>query len=335
MSKKEKNPWYLLGIDDLMLYGPAPVADWALGHCAYVTDNHAFNKSDLEYRTGGAMSASRYSFTSVWFVNSDGDRLVNHDGNRTLALRAALPFSEIDPIDPNGERVTDELTEYVDRSRTYARKIADKETSDKVKWAVDDGVVNVVGNYTTDSKKHDDYCESFVGISNPVYEIDGKYYAVSNANLCEKKQTFSNGQEVSQGEPVVYEIELMRFLVHKDRPNVAVSTFGIASGVRYLDKETFLDSLNADTKLIKIEPSVLTEAKPVNTTIQVFQKLVDLQTEVISHQVAIQSSQEEMGTLIDGLGSKEDVTAVRNMLNQIKPLLEKDAGLKPAERGRS
>ncbi len=110
--------------------------------------------------------------------------------------------------------------------------------------------ISLNGNsYITDSKKYDEYDESFEPQVHIEYEYNGKRYIRVKANSCYNKVTLSNGEEYNRGDYVWIEVAPVKWLVD-EKARIMLADKIIFAGVQFNEISDY-ETENFDKVFIK------------------------------------------------------------------------------------
>ena len=220
----------------------AAITDFSILLGAYVSDYHIDNDSSLEGRTGFYWTKSDNGYNDAWEVGDDGVRRYSSVHERFVGARLALLFSEVSLIPTNGEsgkRAKDGVLEV--EYGYYPQKAVSRDMQERLERAYRSGNISKTrNNYTTDSRRYNDFYEKFAPKQHEEYEYNGKRYVRVEANSCFDKNTFilSNGENYRDGDNVWVEVSPVKWLVD-ERAKVMITDKLIFSGVQFNHRSNY------------------------------------------------------------------------------------------------
>lgn len=214
----------------------AAITDFSILLGGYVSDYHVDNDSSLEGRTG-----------YYWTKSDDGDndaRVVNYLGTRHWrtvdrrdgGARPALPFSSISSIPTNGvsgRKASDGVLEV--EYGYYPQKAVSRDMQERLERAFKSGGLSRTGNnYTTDSRKYDDYDAEFSPKQHQEYQYNGKRYVrvEANSDFGGGEFQLSNGEKYRDGDNVWVEVSPVKWLVD-EKAKIMLADKLIFAGVQF------------------------------------------------------------------------------------------------------
>ena len=237
----------------------------------FLTNNQlSDNKIDIIKKRGRKAAITDFSillggcFNDECYINSDtslegragrywtktpgefknGACLVIHTGNvnrsyvyqRYHGARPALPFSSISNIPTNGvsggaKKSKDGILEV--EYGYYPQKAVSKSLQTRLEQAYKDGNIKKTGNkYTTDSRRYDEYYETFSKRELEEFEFEGHRYVRVEANLSDKRCILSNGENYNYGDIVWVEVSPVKWLVD-EKEKIMLSDKILFAGVQF------------------------------------------------------------------------------------------------------
>ena len=209
----------------------------------YILLGGYFNDEFLIYNDTSIERAGYYwTKTSGGFNNCT--RVVFYDGlvislsvsERNYGARPALPFSSISNIPTNGvssgtKKSKDGILEV--EYGYYPQKAVSKILQNKLEQVYKDGNIKETGNkYTTDSRRDDEYDETFSKRELEEFEFEGHRYVRVEANFCDEDWTLSNGENYNYGDIVWVEVSPVKWLVDENE-KIMLSDKILFAGVQF------------------------------------------------------------------------------------------------------
>ena len=214
----------------------AAITDFSILLGAYVSDYHVDNDSSLEGRTGYYWTKSDDGDNDARVVDGSGRRSCRNVLERGGGARPALPFSSISSIPTNGvsgKRAGDGVLEV--EYGFYPQKAVSKDMQERLERAFKSGSLSRTGkNYTTDSRRYDDYDAEFSPKQHQEYQYNGKRYVrvEANSDFGGGEFQLSNGEKYRDGDNVWVEVSPVKWLVD-ERAKIMLTDKLIFSGVQF------------------------------------------------------------------------------------------------------
>ncbi len=221
----------------------AAITDFSILLGGYVSDTYIDNDTSLEGRAG-------YYWTKTSGGFNNCVRLGTLDGNigdstvytRDNGARPALPFSSISNIPTNGvsreaKKSKDGILEV--EYGYYPQKAVSKILQNRLEQAYKDGNIKETGNkYTTDSRRRNEYDETFSKRELEEFEFEGHRYVRVEANFCDEDCTLSNGENYNYGDIVWVEVSPVKWLVD-EKEKIMLSDKILFAGIQFNNAETY------------------------------------------------------------------------------------------------
>ena len=169
-------------------------------------------------------------------VDGSGRRSCRNVLERGGGARPALPFSSISSIPTNGvsgKRAKDGVLEV--EYGFYPQKAVSKDMQERLESAFESGSLSRTGeNYTTDSRRYDDYDAEFSPKQHQEYQYNGKRYVrvEANSDFGGGEFQLSNGEKYRDGDNVWVEVSPVKWLVD-ERAKIMLTDKLIFSGVQF------------------------------------------------------------------------------------------------------
>lgn len=190
----------------------------------------------LEGRTGFYWTKSDDGDNDARVVDGSGRRSCRNVLERGGGARPALPFSSISSIPTNGvsgKRAGDGVLEV--EYGFYPQKAVSKDMQERLERAFKSGSLSRTGkNYTTDSRRYDDYDAEFSPKQHQEYQYNGKRYVrvEANSDFGGGEFQLSNGEKYRDGDNVWVEVSPVKWLVD-ERAKIMLTDKLIFSGVQF------------------------------------------------------------------------------------------------------
>ena len=214
----------------------AAITDFSILLGGYVSDYNIDSDSSLEGRTGFYWTKSDDGDNAARVVLVDGSSDWNRVDGRNGGARPALPFSSISSIPTNGvsgKRAGDGVLEV--EYGFYPQKAVSKDMQERLERAFKSGSLSRTGkNYTTDSRRYDDYDAEFSPKQHQEYQYNGKRYVrvEANSDFGGGEFQLSNGEKYRDGDNVWVEVSPVKWLVD-ERAKIMLTDKLIFSGVQF------------------------------------------------------------------------------------------------------
>ena len=211
----------------------AAITDFSILLGGFVSNNyHVDGYNSLDKRTGYYWTKTDDGDNDARVVDTAGD---SHNCNvyeRTGGLRPALSFSSIHQISTNkvSGRAKDGILEV--EYGYYPRSAVSKNLQKELEKMYNQGHLNVKRNYTTDSRKYDEYDKPFLHQIHVEYEYNGKKYVRVKANPYNDEFTLSNKETYNRGDYVWVEIEPVKWLVD-EKAKIMITEELIVAGIQF------------------------------------------------------------------------------------------------------
>ena len=218
--------------------GKCAISDFAILLGAYVSsDYHVDGDNSMRGRTGWWYLSSSDGDGYVRGVNEDGDRSWTSAGQRSGAVRPALPFSNISDISLNGVKGRHGFLEV--EYGEYPQYAVDTNLGRILDDSFQAGVLRRTGKtYTTDSRRWNANSERFSPVQHEEFEYNGKRYVRVKSNDTDENIKLSNGVTVHPGMYVWLEVSPIKWIVD-DRAKMLVSKTLLASGIRFCNDRQY------------------------------------------------------------------------------------------------
>lgn len=197
---------------------------------------HIDGDDSLEGRTGFYWTKSDDGDNDARVVDGSGRRSCHNVLERGGGARPALPFSSISSIPTNGvsgKRAKDGVLEV--EYGFYPQKAVSKDMQERLESAFESGSLSRTGkNYTTDSRRYDDYDAEFSPKQHQEYQYNGKRYVrvEANSDFGGGEFQLSNGEKYRDGDNVWVEVSPVKWLVD-ERAKIMLTDKLIFSGVQF------------------------------------------------------------------------------------------------------
>ena len=197
---------------------------------------HIDGDDSLEDRTGFYWTKSDDGDNDARVVDGSGRRSCRNVLERGGGARPALPFSSISSIPTNGvsgKRAKDGVLEV--EYGFYPQKAVSKDMQERLESAFESGSLSRTGkNYTTDSRRYDDYDAEFSPKQHQEYQYNGKRYVrvEANSDFGGGEFQLSNGEKYRDGDNVWVEVSPVKWLVD-ERAKIMLTDKLIFSGVQF------------------------------------------------------------------------------------------------------
>lgn len=197
---------------------------------------HIDGDDSLEGRTGFYWTKSDDGDNDARVVDGSGRRSCRNVLERGGGARPALPFSSISSIPTNGvsgKRAKDGVLEV--EYGFYPQKAVSKDMQERLESAFKSGSLSRTGkNYTTDSRRYDDYDAEFSPKQHQEYQYNGKRYVrvEANSDFGGGEFQLSNGEKYRDGDNVWVEVSPVKWLVD-ERAKIMLTDKLIFSGVQF------------------------------------------------------------------------------------------------------
>lgn len=197
---------------------------------------HIDGDDSLEGRTGFYWTKSDDGDNDARVVDGSGRRSCHNVLERGGGARPALPFSSISSIPTNGvsgKRAGDGVLEV--EYGFYPQKAVSKDMQERLERAFKSGSLSRTGkNYTTDSRRYDDYDAEFSPKQHQEYQYNGKRYVrvEANSDFGGGEFQLSNGEKYRDGDNVWVEVSPVKWLVD-ERAKIMLTDKLIFSGVQF------------------------------------------------------------------------------------------------------
>lgn len=197
---------------------------------------HIDGDDSLEGRTGFYWTKSDDGDNDARVVDGSGRRSCRNVLERGGGARPALPFSSISSIPTNGvsgKRAKDGVLEV--EYGFYPQKAVSKDMKERLESAFESGSLSRTGkNYTTDSRRYDDYDAEFSPKQHQEYQYNGKRYVrvEANSDFGGGEFQLSNGEKYRDGDNVWVEVSPVKWLVD-ERAKIMLTDKLIFSGVQF------------------------------------------------------------------------------------------------------
>ena len=197
---------------------------------------HIDGDDSLEGRTGFYWTKSDDGDNDARGVDGSGRRSCRNVLERGGGARPALPFSSISSIPTNGvsgKRAKDGVLEV--EYGFYPQKAVSKDMQERLESAFKSGSLSRTGkNYTTDSRRYDDYDAEFSPKQHQEYQYNGKRYVrvEANSDFGGGEFQLSNGEKYRDGDNVWVEVSPVKWLVD-ERAKIMLTDKLIFSGVQF------------------------------------------------------------------------------------------------------
>ena len=197
---------------------------------------HIDGDDSLEGRTGFYWTKSDDGDNDARVVDGSGRRSCRNVLERGGGARPALPFSSISSIPTNGvsgKRAGDGVLEV--EYGFYPQKAVSKDMQERLERAFKSGSLSRTGkNYTTDSRRYDDYDAEFSPKQHQEYQYNGKRYVrvEANSDFGGGEFQLSNGEKYRDGDNVWVEVSPVKWLVD-ERAKIMLTDKLIFSGVQF------------------------------------------------------------------------------------------------------
>ena len=197
---------------------------------------HIDGDDSLEGRTGFYWTKSDDGDNDARVVDGSGRRSCRNVLERGGGARPALPFSSISSIPTNGvsgKRAKDGVLEV--EYGFYPQKAVSKDMQERLESAFESGSLSRTGkNYTTDSRRYDDYDAEFSPKQHQEYQYNGKRYVrvEANSDFGGGEFQLSNGEKYRDGDNVWVEVSPVKWLVD-ERAKIMLTDKLIFSGVQF------------------------------------------------------------------------------------------------------
>lgn len=197
---------------------------------------HIDGDDSLEGRTGFYWTKSDDGDNDARVVDGSGRRSCRNVLERGGGARPALPFSSISSIPTNGvsgKRAKDGVLEV--EYEFYPQKAVSKDMQERLESAFESGSLSRTGkNYTTDSRRYDDYDAEFSPKQHQEYQYNGKRYVrvEANSDFGGGEFQLSNGEKYRDGDNVWVEVSPVKWLVD-ERAKIMLTDKLIFSGVQF------------------------------------------------------------------------------------------------------
>lgn len=197
---------------------------------------HIDGDDSLEGRTGFYWTKSDDGDNDARVVDGSGRRSCHNVLERGGGARPALPFSSISSIPTNGvsgKRAKDGVLEV--EYGFYPQKAVSKDMQERLESAFKSGSLSRTGkNYTTDSRRYDDYDAEFSPKQHQEYQYNGKRYVrvEANSDFGGGEFQLSNGEKYRDGDNVWVEVSPVKWLVD-ERAKIMLTDKLIFSGVQF------------------------------------------------------------------------------------------------------
>ena len=214
-----------------------------LGGC--FNDEYYINDDDtsLEGRAGCYWTKTPGVFNNrACLVSNDGLLGLPYVHLRSNGARPALPFSSISNIPMNGvssgaKKSKDGILEV--EYGYYPQKAVSKILQNRLEQAYKDGNIKETGNkYTTDSRRSDEYDETFSKRELEEFEFEGHRYVRVEANLSDKRCILSNGENYNYGDIVWVEVSPVKWLVD-EKEKIMLSDKILFAGIQFNNAGTY------------------------------------------------------------------------------------------------
>ena len=218
--------------------GKCAISDFAILLGAYVSsDYHVDGDNSMRGRTGWWYLSSSDGDGDVRDVSKDGDRRWTYAGERSGAVRPALPFSNISDISLNGVKGRHGFLEV--EYGEYPQYAVDTNLGRILDDSFQAGVLRRTGKtYTTDSRRWNANSERFSPVQHEEFEYNGKRYVRVKSNDTDENFKLSNGVTVHPGMYVWLEVTPIKWIVD-DRAKMLVSKTLLASGIRFCNDRQY------------------------------------------------------------------------------------------------
>lgn len=218
----------------------AAITDFSILLGGWVDSNkyywHIDGDDSLEGRTGFYWTKSDDGDNDARMVDGSGRRSCHNVLERGGGARPALPFSSISSIPTNGvsgKRAGDGVLEV--EYGFYPQKAVSKDMQERLERAFKSGSLSRTGkNYTTDSRRYDDYDAEFSPKQHQEYQYNGKRYVrvEANSDFGGGEFQLSNGEKYRDGDNVWVEVSPVKWLVD-ERAKIMLTDKLIFSGVQF------------------------------------------------------------------------------------------------------
>lgn len=218
----------------------AAITDFSILLGGWVDSNkyywHIDGDDSLEGRTGFYWTKSDDGDNDARVVDGSGRRSCHNVLERGGGARPALPFSSISSIPTNGvsgKRAGDGVLEV--EYGFYPQKAVSKDMQERLERAFKSGSLSRTGkNYTTDSRRYDDYDAEFSPKQHQEYQYNGKRYVrvEANSDFGGGEFQLSNGEKYRDGDNVWVEVSPVKWLVD-ERAKIMLTDKLIFSGVQF------------------------------------------------------------------------------------------------------
>jgi len=218
----------------------AAITDFAILLGGFVSNNyHVDGGNALDKITGWYWTKTDDSDYDARVVNNDGSSGNYAVHERDGGVRPALPFSRIQLIPTNevSGRKKDGILEI--EYGYYPRSAVPIGMQHELEQAFEHWKLNQTGNtYTTDSRRHNDYDNSFLPQSFIEYEYNGKRYVRVKENSYYNKFILSNGETYKDGDYVWVSVEPVKWLVD-EKTKLMITEEVIVAGVQFKNKRDY------------------------------------------------------------------------------------------------
>ena len=220
----------------------AAITDFSILLGGYVSDTYIDNDTSLEGRAGFYWTKTSGGFNNSVRLVYYRDLNSNFVNLRYYGARPALPFSSISNIPTNGvsrgaKKSKDGILEV--EYGYYPQKTVSKSLQTRLEQAYKDGNIKETGNkYTTDSRRHDEYEETFSKRELEEFEFEGHRYVRAEANLSDEDCTLSNGENYNYGDIVWVEVSPVKWLVDENE-KIMLSDKILFAGIQFNNAETY------------------------------------------------------------------------------------------------
>ncbi len=214
-----------------------------------------FNKIEKEARiTDFAILLGGYYYPSIrtgyyWIkskffintINVDGDvRCYDEIYFRSNGIRPVVSYSKIKD-DISNEKINEDGVKEIEYGE-YPQNAVNRELQDKLERLYKNNeLVKTEKTYTTDSRKYDDYDESFLPQEHIEYEFEDKKYVRVKVNSFYDGNLFtlSNGEKYKDDDYVWVEVSKVKWLVDEEN-DIALSKDILVAGIQYDNAKNYV-----------------------------------------------------------------------------------------------
>ena len=216
----------------------AAITDFSVLLGGHVSNElHINNDTSLEGRAGCYWTKTpAYANGPARLVHSGGIICNYYVYKRDSGARPALPFSSVSNIPMNGvsrgtKKSKDGILEV--EYGYYPQKAVSKILQNRLEQAYKDGNIKKTRNkYTTDSRRYDEYDETFSKRELEEFEFGGHRYVRVEANLSDERCILSNEEKYNRGDIVWVEVSPVKWLVDENE-KIMLSDKILFAGIQF------------------------------------------------------------------------------------------------------